>query len=160
MWHTGMEDLNEVTMRNIFCLVDTDHCLRTTGWLYHLGIRKVKLFPEVGDRGLIGNISTFQYKQWLVTPHGNWSSILLHQLPWKFLYKTHIYFSKLLLFVSRHVNGTFSVIWSPQHVSYLKWAYYMRMSISENIALLIKVHKNEKNLTTSSASFYKLNFFL
>jgi len=36
------------------------------------------------------------------------------------------------------------MIWAPQYIMYLKRTYYVEMSISENISLLIKLQKEEQ----------------
>jgi hypothetical protein len=71
-----------------------------------------------------------------------------------------MFLSSLLLFFSRHVNGSISLILAPQYIVYLKRAYYMLMPISENISLLIKLQKLEQIWTKYSVSFYWFHYFL
>ena len=56
--------LRDVT---IFCVVDIDHPLGTTGWIYLLGIGKAKLSHKFRDGGLIWIIRTLKHKKGLVT---------------------------------------------------------------------------------------------
>jgi hypothetical protein len=154
MWHEGLEVLNEVTKRiillrdvTIFCLVDIDHLLRKTGWFYLPDIRKAKLFPKVRNGVLIWNISGFLHKQWLVTSQ-NKESVRYHGKV--YIKVSQIFLKSLLLFFSRHVSGTISLISAPQYIMYLKRAYYIPKPISQNISLLIKLQKSEQNWTKSS----------
>jgi hypothetical protein len=163
MWHSGLEVVNEMTMKinvlrdvTIFCLVDICYRHSTTGWFYLLFIREAKLCHKVRNGGLIWGISTFQNKKRLVTSQ-NKDSVKYNV---KLYIKLIIFLNSLFLFFSRHVNGTISLISAPQYIVYWKRAYYILMSISENISLLIKLQNGEQNWTKSSLRFYRFHYYL
>ena len=88
----------------------------------------------------------------------NKESVRFH---WDFYIKKIVNFSQfLLLYFSRNLNGTISLIWVPQYIMYLKRVYCMLMPISENISLIIKLQNEEQNWTKSSVSFYRFHYFL
>ena len=142
MRHTGLEVLSEVTMKiillrdmTIIFLVDICHRLRTTGWLYLLGIRKKILWYKIRGGGLIRNNSTFQHKTGFVTTQ-NKDSVRNHGI--FYTKKKLIDFSRFLVTVIQHACKWHNFAYLSSIVYYgVKRAYYMPMPLSENISLLI-----------------------
>jgi hypothetical protein len=113
--------------------------------------------PQDETEGESGITAHFNTRSCLSQPRTKRASRTMETL---ILKKLINFLNSLLLFCSWHVNGTISLILTPQYIMYWKRAYYIQVPISENISLLIKLQNGEEIWTNSSASFYRFHYFL